>query len=622
KPLHEGVSVAIEDRLAVISAEAGLTLSRDDGVRFRTPEIVSEAALDLRSVMAPNPDAFHAARSEILMRTAEAEGRELDRARLELAQFYLSNNLAAEAIGVLNVLAEDLRQTSLEPKVNILLAAANALAGRSSEAVAMLNTPAFRDDADAMVWRTIARTESGDFAGARVDAFGADLVIDNYPNWLRSKFHMAAIRAAVEQEDAEMAAKMLRAVDLAALTPEQVAEYELLSGRLDHANGNVAEALESYGRVIAADHRAQSAEAVLRTIELLDEMGQLDLAQAIDTLGVLSTIWRGDQVEVDTVAKLTDLYYRNGEYREAFVLTRQMADEFENSRVLDGLISRARNEFAGLFLDGRAGSLDAVSALSIYYDYRHLTPPGTEGDTMIRNLAQRLIEVDLLAQAADLLRYQVDNRLEGAARAQVAADLAVVYIANRDPGAALRILNDTRLAELPQGLERQRRVLEASALIHASRHDLALDLLSTLSGRDTELLRIDALWRAERYSQASERIEALYSPDVESGTLSPVARTNVVKAAVGYVLANDQIGLSRLRSRFSEVMVNAPEWPMFAFVTEDVDATGSSFRQIARQVADTGAINGFLNAYREIYAGQNAVTPLRAAPETGPVASL
>jgi hypothetical protein len=282
-----------------------------------------------------------------------------------------------------------------------------------------------------------------------------------------------------------------------------------------------------------------------------------------------------------------------------------MSNSFDAS-LLDPLLARARVEFAGLFLDGQADSLDAIAALAIYYDYRHLTPPGVEGDTMIRNLAQRLIEVDLLAQAAELLRYQVDNRLEGASRAQVAADLAVVHIANRDPNSALRALYDTRLAGLPPGLQRQRRVLEASALIQANRQDLALDLLSNLSGRDIELLRI----------------EALYSADLANSELSPLGRSNVVKAAVGYVLANDQIGLSRLRSRFSGAMAMTPEWPMFAFVSEEVDANGSSFREIARQVADTQAINGFLNAYREIYAGQDAVTPLRAAPEAGAVASL
>lgn len=622
RPLHNGVSVAIEGHNAVISADRGLTLSPEEVVRFRTPEENSASALDLLSVMAPNPEAYYAIRNEILARAAQAEGRELDRARLDLAQFYLGNDFAYEAIGVLGVMAADLRQEGLKAEMNATLAAANALAGRPEAALALLNGEIMRNEADAMIWRTIAKVDSGDFAGARLDAFSADQVVDNYPNWVRARFHLAAIRAALEEEDPEMAADMLNVVDLATLSRDQVADYELLSGRLEQLNGHYPAALESYGRVIVSDRRAASAEAVLRTIELLDEMGQLDVARAIDTLAVQSTIWRGDQLEIDIVTKLTDLQFRHGDYRDAFVLTREMTDGFADDDLLDPLLARARTEFSNLFLDGQADSLDAVAALSIYYDYRHLTPPGTEGDLMVRNLAQRLIEVDLLSQAAELLRYQIDNRLEGAARAQTAADLAVVYIANRDPSSALRVLYDTRLAGLPPGLERQRRVLEASALIQANRHDLALDLLSSLTGRDTEMLRIDALWKSGRYSQAAELIEALYAPDLAEGTLSPVARSNVVKAAVGYVLAGDQIGLSRLRSRYSGVMSTTPEWPMFAFVADDVDPSGSGFREIARQVADTQAINGFLNAYREIYAGQNAVTPLRVAPETGAVASL
>lgn len=622
KLLHEGVSVAIEDRFAVIAAETGLTVSTDEGQRLYAPAPTSVSALDLNAMMTPNPDDFALRRDEYLARAAMAEGRDLDRARLDLAQFYLANDFAFEAIGVLKVLSRDLRQQSLEPTMNATLAAANALAGRHEDALVLLNADTMLNDADAMIWRTIAKVEAGDFAGARLDAFGGDHVVDNYPNWIRARFHLAAIRAAVEQSDAAMAAGLIRAVDLAALTPDQVAQYQLLSARLDHINGLENDALEGYGRVIAADRRGSSAEAVLRTIEILDDLDQLDVEKAIHALAVQSTVWRGDQLEIDIVTKLTDLQYRHGDYRDAFVLTREMAAGFTDNRTLDGLLTRARTEFSGLFLDGQADALDPVSALSIYYDYRHLTPPGAEGDMMIRNLAQRLIEVDLLAQAAELLSYQVENRLDGAARAQVAADLAVVYIANRDPNSALRVLYDTRLAGLPPGLERQRRVLEASALIHANRHDLALDLLSSLTGRDTELLRIDALWQANRFSAASELIEALYSPDLNTGTLSPMARTNVVKAAVGYVLSNDQIGLARLRSRFSEAMSVTPEWPVFAFVVENVDPNGVNFREIARQVADTQAINAFLNAYREIYSGSGTVTPLRAAPETGAVASL
>ena len=69
--------------------------------------------------------------------------------------------------------------------------------------------------------------------------------------------------------------------------------------------------------------------------------------------------------------------------------------------------------------------MPAIDALSLFYDFRDLTPVGRRGDEMIRKLADRLVSVDLLDQAAELLQHQVDNRLQGAARAQVAVRLAV-----------------------------------------------------------------------------------------------------------------------------------------------------------------------------------------------------
>ena len=88
--------------------------------------------------------------------------------------------------------------------------------------------------------------------------------------------------------------------------------------------------------------------------------------------------------------------------------------------------------------------------MSLFYDFRELTPAGRRGDEMIRRLADRLVAVDLLGQAAELLQHQVDNRLQGAARAQVAARLAVIYLMNRKPDRALATLRATRAADLEQ----------------------------------------------------------------------------------------------------------------------------------------------------------------------------
>lgn len=617
RPNHDGVSVRLEGNQAVVAAHQGLTLSVDRPLRF-TPTVRDPAStMDLGVHVAANPGDLLQRRGELVGRTLVAEGRELDRARLDLARFYLANNLTHEALGTLSVLRSALTQPELEPAIRIVEGATNVIAGRASDAMQLLGVDQLANNPDARFWRTIARVQLNDLEGARLDALGAELLASGYPNWIRTRFLLAGIRAAVAREDVALATRFLRQIDLAYMSPDQISEFELLSGSLDELNGRYAEALESYGRVIAADRRPTTAEGVLRTIALLDKMDRLDVPRAISTLSAQSTIWRGDATELGIIEMLADLQYRNGNYRDAFSLTRQAAEIYTNSDVLSRLMDRAQVEFSGLYIDGQADALDAIEALSIYYDFRQLTPAGTQGDQMIRNLAQRLIRVDLLAQASELLEYQVANRLQGAARSQVAADLAIIHIANRQPAKALEVLYRTRLAGLPPALERQRRVLEARALIDAGRYDLALDMLAGMGGRDTELLRIDAYWKARRHREAAETIETLYSADIDRGSLSPVARMNVVKAAVGYVMANDQIGLSRLRNRYSDVMSRSPEWPMFAFVTDAVDTSAEEFRDLARQIASVDSLNAFLNAYREIYTADGAITPFRAAREQG-----
>src|SRR5690606_33387001 len=180
------------------------------------------------------------------------------------------------------------------------------------------------------------------------------------------------------------------------------------------------------------------------------------------------------------------------------------------------------------------------------------------------------------------------------------------------PEAALGVLHRTRLAGLPAGLERQRRVVEVQVLIHAQRFDLALDILASLTGRDADLLRVDALWQSRRYREAAELVELVYAPDLATRTPSPVARANVLTATVGYVLADDGIGLSRLRSKYAALMANAPEWPIFAYITEGISSGSEDFIAIARDIAGVDPLAGFLNAYREIYQPQDAIVPARA----------
>ena len=211
--------------------------------------------------------------------------------------------------------------------------------------------------------------------------------------------------------------------------------------------------------------------------------------------------------------------------------------------------------FAELYLGPKGDDMKPVDALAMFYEFRELTPIGRRGDEMIRRLADRLAAVDLLDQAAELLQYQVDKRLEGAARAQVAARLAMVYLTNRKPDRAIAALRLTRIADLSGELRQQRLLLEARAQSDIGRHDLALDIISNITGREAIRLRSDIYWASRQWREASEQIELYYADRWRDfKPLNAAEKSDVIRAVVGYALAEDAIGLARFREKYAPLM--------------------------------------------------------------------
>jgi len=617
EPHNSSLDVAVEDDGVLITANGGLTLSAVEASRIldagNAPEF-RESYLDLDVQRQDDPSELQVREQDIMARAATAEGRLRDVARLDLAQFYLANRLSYEALGVLSVLDKELTNEDLRKKVQLSRAIADTMASRPADALSILNGGSFSEESDALMWRAIARSDAGDYKGARLDAISAEGVFPSYPLWVRSKFLFAALRAAVETRDEPLALRLIGKFEFPKLVPEEVSLYQLMQGRIAELENHDQEALDTYGQVIAADVRPTRAEAVYRTLLLLQKAGKIDLEKATETLAAEALLWRGGNLEADMDKLLAELYFANKDYRNGFETVRDAANAFPDNQPIGELIGEAQKTFEQLYLNGGADVLADLDALSLYYDFRQLTPPGTRGDEMIRNLARRLVKVDLLPQAADLLEYQIKSRLDGVAKAQVAADLAMIRIADRNPEGALRAINETRVADLPPQLERQRRILEARALIDAGRQDLAIDLISRLQGRDADLLRVDGYWKSKNYSRAADLLEIMYSPDNTTPQMTQQARLNVIKAAVGYVLSGDKLGISRLRSKFSAQMANSAEWPLFDYVTQDIAPTSPEFKKVAQQIAGLDSLDAFLNSYRELYATQDDVVP--NAPKT------
>jgi hypothetical protein len=275
--------------------------------------------------------------------------------------------------------------------------------------------------------------------------------------------------------------------------------------------------------------------------------------------------------------------------------------------------------FERLFLDGEADQLEPIQALGLFYEFSDLTPVGPNGDRIVRLLAGRLVHVDLLEQAAQLLQHQVDERLQGVSKAQVAADLAAIYLMDHKPDRALVALAGSRQPNAPQALQADRRLLEARALLDLGRLDGAAELVERDRSEDAQRVRAEAAWRARDWQRAAVELRTLLAGRNRAQPLDEHNRQVVLRTGVALTLAGDEPGVQALYREYAGDMANTPEADAFEVVAAGIHADGAAIRDVARAVARTDLMGRFIERMRTRMTEQAAQTAAnQQTPATPP----
>jgi hypothetical protein len=199
--------------------------------------------------------------------------------------------------------------------------------------------------------------------------------------------------------------------------------------------------------------------------------------------------------------------------------------------------------------------------------------------------------------------------------------LAVIYLIARKPDRALTALRTSRSGDLPNEMRNQRLLLEARALSDTGRADVALEVVASMQGREVERLRADILWKARRWRETGEQIEKFYGERWRDfAPLTESERADVMRAAIGYALGEDAIGLDRFRIKYAPKMADGPDRRGFEVVTAPMNTNAPEFADIARTVASTDTLDQFLRDIRQRYpdTAPAAAAPAAAVPAAAP----
>lgn len=612
-PYSEDVSVHIDQGDVIVGNEEGLAITASETInrgsvhspieRIDTPGFLDFAKWGGTGT----PAGFVAERQRLMMALAAAPENQRAMARFDLARFYAANGFDAEALGTLDYMIKEDTRIQNAPAYHALRGAALYMLARYEEAEREFANGTLANNREVAPWRGAVAARLQKWRAANEAFAQAEPMIKRYtPEW-QARFRLAEARSALARGDVKAAAQAMGALPDDGLAGEIKVEADLVAGKVFEAQGKNDDALAHYTFAAKGPRGEAQAEAELAATNLGLTMGTMSAHDATDALERLRYDWRGDNLELATLARLGEIYADDRRYRDGLMTLRSAVAYFPDNPRTREISQTMSTIFRKLYLEGAADAMKPVEALALYYDFRELTPIGRDGDDMIRRLAERLVVVDLLPQAAELLQYQVDNRLDGAPRAQVATRLAMIYLMDHKPEDALRAIRTTRQVQLPDSIQRQRRLLEARALAEVKQYDAALEVLLYDEGKDAERIRADVYWKAQNWPAAAEHIESLLGDRWrDARPLEDEERFEVMRAAISYLFANDDFGLSSLKDRYGVAMKASGDGPAFTLVTEKPDTTSADFGELARKIASVDTLDAFMASFERDFGDSKA----------------
>ncbi|MDX2113305.1 MAG: hypothetical protein SFW63_06200 [Alphaproteobacteria bacterium] len=541
--------------------------------------------------------------NSLFRRVVEAPSpQEANEARLRLAQYYLSQGMAPEALAHLDGINRVNPSFYRSSKLSALRGAANFLMGRYVDAARDFNASELNNNKEIDFWRSVLADLLGnneqayDYLALNEDYFS------KYPPIIRQRLAIVAADRAIAAKEYNTALKIFDSLQKDQQI-DTISNYiNFLMAKISLETGQVDEALATFDK-LAEDYDRPFVRANAELHRILHGLNKAGMSKqdAADRLERLRLSWHGDNLEIQVLTLLSDIYTEQRDFLNAMRIWHNTIQAFPNTAVAIRMNRQMQDTFVQVFNEGGFDALPPLEALALYYEYSSYAPAGQTGDQLVERLADRLVSVDLLSQASALLEHQMKFKLEKERRSRIGARLASIYLLDRQPLKAMAALEESLFGNNPPELRLYRNRLTAEALIATNQLDRALEMIDNDESLDAEKIRQHIYWRKRDWRQVISITEAILKKRTDvSAPVTLDESEMLMQLALAYVFTNDVPQLSYLRDYFGPLMADNPNRAMFDFVTApDASLTTRNFDQMVERLSATREFIGSYQARLE-----------------------
>lgn len=528
---------------------------------------------------------------------------------LTLAKMNVANDRGQEAIGFLSLAEQEIPALAEGAEFLALRGAAEVLTGKFELGLADLSAPVLQEYTELNYWRAFALASLEDWQQARAIMPADFSILVGYPKMLLEKIGLKLAEVALRAGDVAKAESVLAALnrDRETLKPWTIAGIDYFKGEAHRQSGENERAMALWRPLSTGGDDWYRARAGLALTMLETQTGAATPEQAVDRLEGLRYAWRGDELEAQINFMLGKLYLEQRKFLKGFGILREAASMSPEADISQEITDYMGDQFRRLLMEDK--ELSPLDAVTIYEEFRELTPPDAEGNRLVQSLAEKLVEADLLDRASAILQHQVSYRVQGAEKARVAVRLAAIYLLNGVPDKALASLKEARDlygAESDSALKKEalRKVelMHARALSDMNKTEEALVHLSKFDpAPDVNRLRADIAWQAGLWEDAAEALQDLILDQAidPARPLTEKQADLILNRAVALNLSGNRVALANMRQRYEDAMKKTARARLFDVVTRPRQSTVLADRQTLESlVSEVDIFKDFLETYR------------------------
>ena len=609
---------AIEEGIE-ITAPYGLKMSPSADILSMTDRLPSSPLVgtEQNSIFDINrwrmSGSFIETRQRLTENIAVAVGVDKNKARLELARFYFAYGFGIEALAMLQIIEANDADGVNHSDFIALKAAATILADKSDQGLALIEKTGLADQPELLLWKAVALAQKGEMLIAYPIFLQRANILTAYPDPFLSKFLILAIESALAANNLKFANELMGVAHAkfadnedsyskSVITPIIEPALNFFKGTIAAKKGNAADAKKFWELAKNSDNQLYNVRAELALIELAALEKVMTAGQAANRLESLRFAWRGDDLELEILERLGQFHLESGNTKLAMSSFLKAKELFPNTPNAKDIENKMAAVFKETYLGEAGKTLTPLEALALYRQYRYLMPDGETGTDILLSLADKLIAVDLLDQAAELLTELVKEKLAGEEKEQYILKLAGIQILNHKPNEALTALD--MLGKIDEGKEsllKEANLLRSRALYEKKQYFDAKKLLENNYDKEARLLLADIANKEADWETAGTILLALLADVPKNEPLSSENKKLVLSAATAFALANDGPNLYSLLRDYGELMAKEPENKVFLLLTS---ASGSSSEDIIsarKQLLQVDLFQDILNNYKNTF---------------------